>query len=327
MSAIAACSGGAPSSDDHAGRAGVGGSGLPTASGGMGGSMAGTDGASTDAGAGGNAGAGEVSGRGGTAAPGPGGQVGGAAGNGTSAGGTAGGAPIIDLFNGTDLRGWTAYREPATTLTTSEALQIFKPEDGAIRVYGDAANGSTQSRHTLVSTASYSTYTLRLEYRWGTKVYAPYTDLTRYPRDAGILFHLHGDTTKVWPSSIEFQIKDGTTGDIFALYARCTSLAKNNGTTFVDAADGGTPKVVDGANGNVQHSRSANYEIDGWNSVELQVSGGAAVYVVNGHVVNKIVGVNDRSGTTGVPITAGPIALQAEHAEVFYRNIRIEVVK
>lgn len=263
-----------------------------------------------DGGTGGNAGAGETAGRGGA-----------------GAGGSAGATTIVDLFNGTDLTGWTAYREPATTLATSEALQIFKPEDGAIRVYGDAANGSTQSRHTLVSKTSYSTYTLRLEYRWGTKVYAPYTDLTRYPRDAGILFHLHGDQTKVWPSSIEFQIKEGTTGDIFALYARCTSLAKNGGTTFVDEADGGKPKVVDGADGFVQHSRSANDEIDGWNSVELQVTGGAAVYIVNGHVVNKILSVNDRSGATGVPVTAGPIALQAEHAEVFYRNIRIEVVK
>lgn len=286
--ALAACGDRTPASGGEAGRAGTGGMRAP-------------------------AGIGGDSGTGGTG-------VGGS-------GGTTASVPIVDLFNGTDLTGWTAHREPATTLTTSEALQIFKPEDGAIRVYGDAADGSTQSRHTLVSNASYATYTLWLEYRWGTKVYAPYTDLTRYPRDAGVLFHLHGDTTKVWPSSIEFQIKDGTTGDIFALYARCTSLAKNGGTTFVDEADGGTPKVVDGANGNVQHKGSADYEVDGWNSIELQVTGGAAVYIVNGHVVNRILGVNDRSGTTGAPVTAGPIALQAEHAEVFYRNIRIQAVK
>jgi Domain of Unknown Function (DUF1080) len=242
-----------------------------------------------------------------------------------------GGPPIVDLFNGTDLTGWSAYRQtsqdaPGSLLSALQAEQIFKPENGTIRVYGDEANGSTQARHTLVSDGSYSRYNFWLEYSWGTKVFAPYTDLVRYPRDAGILFHIHGDQRVVWPSSIEFQIKEGTTGDIFALYARCTSLALANGTTFVDAQSGGTNKLVNGANGFVQHGRSANFELPGWNSLELQVDGGAARYLVNGHLVNQIVSVADRSGTTGVPISAGPIALQSEHAEVFYRNVRIQVL-
>lgn len=268
----------------------------------------------------------------------PAGGVGGVSGGtGGTSGSGAGGAdngsepPIIDLFNGTDLTGWTAYREtsktsPGTQLSDSDAEAIFKPEDGTIRVYGDAPDQSEQSRHTLLSDESYSKYILTLEYRWGTKKFAPYTDLTQYPRDAGVLWHIHGDLTQVWPSSIEFQIKDGTTGDIFALYARCTSLARNGGTTFVDADQGGTEKVVDGADGYVQHSRSENLEVDGWNSIELQVDGGTAVYLVNGQVVNRVLSVNDRSGSTGSPVTSGPIALQAEHAEVFYRNIRIQVL-
>jgi hypothetical protein len=39
--------------------------------------------------------------------------------------------------------------------------------------------------------------------------------------------------------------------------------------------------------------------------------------------VNKVLATMD---TTGRAITSGPIALQAEHAEVFYRNIRIQVL-
>lgn len=237
----------------------------------------------------------------------------------------------MDLFNGTDLTGWTAYREtaatsPGTMLTSVQAQLIFKPEAGTIRVYGDLAQGSTQARHTLVTGMSYSKYNFWVEYRWGTKKFAPYTDLVQYPRDAGILFHMHRAPTQVWPPSIEFQIKDGTTGDIFALYARCTSLARNGGTVFVDAADGGTMKVVNGATGFVQHGRSANFEIADWNSLELQVNGGTAVYIVNGHIVNRVLAVNDSSAGTGMPVTSGPIALQAEHAEVFYRNVRIQVL-
>jgi hypothetical protein len=264
-------------------------------------------------------------------ASGAGGGLGGSGPEASGGGGAeaGGGPPIVDLFNGADLTGWTAYREttstmaPGAKLSESDAEQIFKPEDGAIRVYGDEPDQSTQSRHTLVSDESYSKYNLWLEYRWGTKVFAPYTDLSKYPRDAGLLWHMHGDLTQVWPSSIEFQIKDGTVGDIFALYARCTSLGRNGGTTY---DPNGTQMVVDGANGFVQHSRSENREMDGWNTIELQVDGGTAVYIVNGEIVNEVLAVNDRSGSTGKPVTAGPIALQAEHSEVFYRNIRIQVL-
>ncbi len=291
----------------------------------------GTGGASGSGPSGGAAGVAGAAASGGTA-----GVAGGAAGAGSGAAGAAAGGtssepPIVDLFDGTDLDGWTAYREtqatsPGTKLTTTEAEAIFKPEDGAIRVYGDAPDQSTQARHTLVSDASYTRYRFWLDYRWGTKKFAPYTDLARYPRDAGVLWHLHADETQVWPSSIEFQIKDGTVGDIFALYARCTLTARNGGTTFVDAADGGTPKVVDGANGYVQHGRSESFEVADWNTIELDVDLGTAVYIVNGHVVNKVLSVNDWSGSAGAPVTSGPIALQAEHAEVFYRNVRIQVL-
>lgn len=308
------------------------GGGTPDASGGM----MGEGGGGAASGTGGSVASGGDEATGGTG--GTGASTGGTSGAGADAGqggeggmGAAGGPPIVDIFNGTDLTGWTAYREtgetsPGTKLNTTQAEEIFKPEDGTIRVYGDAPDQSTQSRHTLVTDESYSKYNFWVEYQWGTKKFAPYTDLQQYPRDAGVLWHMHGDLTQVWPSSIELQIKDGTTGDIFALYARCTSLARNGGTTFVDAADGGTMKVVNGANGYVQHGRSENFEVDGWNSLELQVDGGTAIYIVNGHIVNRVLAVNDRSGSTGNPVTSGPIALQAEHAEVFYRNVRIQVL-
>ena len=230
------------------------------------------------------------------------------------------GSGFVPLFDGKTLNGFAAYREPSTALTAEQAAAIFKVEDSSIRVYGDAADQSTQARHTLLTTKSYSNYKLSFQYKWGTKKFAPYTDLVKYPRDAGVLFHVHGDTHQVWPSSIELQVKDGSTGDIFALYAQCTSLAKGGGTTFVDAADGGTSKLVDGATGFVQHARSVNFEVAGWNDILLEVEAGAATYSVNGHVVNRVLKVMDKQGKA---VTSGPLAFQAEHAEVFYRNIAI----
>jgi hypothetical protein len=250
-----------------------------------------------------------------------GGQPSAGAGGTPGAGSGGGGGAGIPLFNGVDLTGFEAFREPETALTPAHAADIFKVEDGAIRVYGDAADQSTQARYTLVTVGNYDKYKLWLEYKWGTKKFAPYTDPVRYPRDAGVLFHLHGNTQQVWPPSIEFQIKEGTTGDIFAIYARCTSLAENGGTTFVRAEDGGTEKLVNGSNGFVQHGRSESFELPEWNQLLLEVDGGTATFSVNGHVVNQVLSVTDKNGS---PVTSGAIALQAEHAEVFYRNIQLQ---
>jgi hypothetical protein len=74
----------------------------------------------------------------------------------------------------------------------------------------------------------------------------------------------------------------------------------------------------------VQHGRSANFEVAGdWTTCLMEVDGGTAVYWVNGHIVNRVLSVMDAKGQ---PLSSGPIAWQAEQAEVFYRNLRIEVL-
>lgn len=253
---------------------------------------------------------------------------GGGAGDAGSAGNPSGGSSTaVDLFNGTDLSGFNVYRQnqekaPGTLLSAEQAVAVFKPEAGTIHVYADAPDQSPQVHYTLVTTRSYSNYRLSWEYKWGNKKFAPYTDLAKYPRDAGVLWHLHGDVTQLWPASIEFQNKDGTTGDIFALYARCTSPGSPSDKTVF--AEGGSSVLVDGSNGFVQHGRSANFEVAGdWTPCLLEVDAGKAVYSVGGHIVNRVLGVMDAKGQ---PVNAGPIAWQAEQAEVFYRHLRIEVL-
>jgi hypothetical protein len=260
-------------------------------------------------------------------------QAGAGVGGGSGAGGASGGgagaggaSSAVDLFNGTDLTGFNVYRQnqekaPGTLLSPAEALAVFKPEAGTIHVYADAPDQSPQVHYTLVTTKSYGKYRLSWDYKWGTKKFAPYTDLAKYPRDAGVLWHLHGDITQLWPASMEFQNKDGTTGDIFALYARCTAPGSASDKTVF--AEGGAAVLVDGSNGFVQHRRSANYEVPGdWTPCVMDVDGGTAVYSVNGHIVNRVLSVMDAKGQ---PVSSGPIAWQAEQAEVFYRNLRIEV--
>ncbi len=275
----------------------------------------------------GGAAAGQVNGVSGGAATAGSGSGGSATGAGGAVAGAGGAASGVDLFNGTDLSGFNVYRQnqekaPGTLLSTPQALAVFKPEAGAIHVYADAADQSPQVHYTLVTTKSYSKYKLTWDYKWGTKKFAPYTDLAKYPRDAGVLWHLHGDLTQLWPPSMEFQNKDGTTGDIFALYARCSSPGSAADKTVF--AEGGVSVLVDGSNGFVQHGRSANYEVAGdWTPCQLEVNAGTAVYTVNGHIVNRVLSAMDAKGQ---PVSSGPIAWQAEQAEVFYRHLRIEVL-
>ena len=299
-----------------------------------GGEQAGRSQASSEAGAGAKASAGPESGSGGSASSNSGGGASGGlpaagyAGDNAAGAGVAGASSsAIDLFNGTDLSGFNVYRQnqekaPGTLLSSEQAMVVFKPEAGAIHVYAEAPDQSPQVHYTLVTTKSYSKYRLSWEYKWGTKKFAPYTDLAKYPRDAGVLWHLHGDLTQLWPASMEFQNKDGTTGDIFALYARCTSPGSASDKTVF--AEGGASVLVDGSNGFVQHGRSVNYEVPGdWTPCLLEVNAGTAAYSVNGHVVNRVLSVTDAKGQ---PVGSGPIAWQAEQAEVFYRRLRIEVL-
>jgi hypothetical protein len=270
---------------------------------------------------------GAAAGQGGASGAPAGAGAGGSSAAGAGGVGSSGASSMVDLFNGTDLTGFNVYRQnqekaPGTLLSGAQALAIFKPENGAIHVYADAPDQSPQVHYTLVTTKSYSKYKLTWDYKWGTKKFAPYTDLVKYPRDAGVLWHLHGDVTQLWPPSMEFQNKDGTTGDIFALYARCTAPGSASDKRVF--AEGGASVLVDGSNGFVQHGRSANYEVVGdWTPCLMEVNGGTATYTVNGHIVNRVLSVMDAKGQ---PVSSGPIAWQAEQAEVYYRNLRIEVL-
>jgi len=276
-------------------------------------------------------------------------SAGGAGAGGAAASGGAGGASgFVDLFNGTDLTGFKVYKASSTAnnapgmlLTGAAAEAIFKPENGMIHVYPDQPNGSPEFHYLLQTAASYSKFNVSWDYKWGTKKFSldgtmngKGTDLQAYPRDAGVLWYIHGDITQVWPSSIEFQNKWGTAGDIFALYAQCKSLGSpKNMTQYADAASGGVSVTVVG--GLTQHLRSANFEMPGvgpnaatgegsdWNTCLLQVDNGVSTYSVNGHVVNGTLSVMDSSGKA---VTSGPMAWQGEQAEVYYRNLRIQVL-
>lgn len=218
------------------------------------------------------------------------------------------------FFNGENLEGWsTWYRHD------DHDRDLFTVTDGMIHVYKNQESGSEQTFAGLVSNKEYSRYVLTLEYRWGEKKFQPRDEAVR---DAGILFHVHGNET-IWPNSVECQLQEGDTGDIWAIGTRVT--APVNVTVRSYHPQGERVTRGGGERRFNRFHRGYMWEVPGWNRVEVRVDGDYAKYTVNGHVVNEVFNMKYHDIPSGEwkPLTRGKILLQAEGAEVFYRNISL----
>jgi hypothetical protein len=222
------------------------------------------------------------------------------------------------LFNGKTLAGWTVHS--ASPGTSAAPASLFKVEDGAIHVYPSQAAGSEQPNAYLLSDTEHQDYKLTLEYRWGDKKFAPRANLQR---DAGLLYHVHRQRTGDWPASVEAQIQEGDVGDLWAISARATSFINPKTQRFTLLENGGVPVTIgnEGKFERVRHGRVN--EFPGWNTLEIVVKGDKALHFVNGVQNMRVVDIKSLEGGNAVKLDKGRIALQAEAAEIFYRNIKI----
>ena len=63
-------------------------------------------------------------------------------------------------------------------------------------------------------------------------------------------------------------------------------------------------------------------------SVEIRVEGDQkATFFLNGEKVLEVWQMEKKEGRAYVPLSAGRIGLQAEWAEIFYRNIRVKQLR
>lgn len=280
------------------GSAGTGGA--PPAAGGGGGGATPTLGGTSGA-------AGTAGGSGGAAGTAGGGGAGGTAGS-SGAGGTAGSGGANDgwvpLFNGTDLTGWKVEGTNDT---------LFTVQAGEIHVYPTQPDQSTQPQADLRYTTKLGPkYILHVEYKWGQ---TRFSDRKQTARDAGVLFHISGDVTKVWPDSIECQMGSSAlggewvTGDLWALGSPTTAQTKDaNGQLHTYGAAGAVSHTT-------VHADKPQGE---WNIVEVTINGADdAVYVVNGIEANHVYNMK----YNGQPLTDGYVGLEAEYSEAFYRNV------
>jgi hypothetical protein len=316
-----------------AGAAGVSTGGMPSAGGGAGGASTGGSSAGTASGG---------------ASAGTGGSSGGAGGGGSSAGGAMGGGGSgggsedgwVSLFNGMNLDGWTPGPTGAALFAADTAAG-----EPAIHVYPTQADQSNQAQATLRTNESYSSYVFHAEYKWGTKRFG---GRAQSDRDNGICFHIVSPlpTNDQWPTSIEFQLGsqawpgDWVSGNIFMLVdktrAQWPYTTMNNQQVYsptgtkkkIGAPDQYYKALAPSPNLNKGGAGSSATPATEWNVVELTVHGSKdATYNVNGTVVNGLTDMEyDSGGGNFKPLDKGPLALQAEFAEVYFRNIKIKVL-
>ena len=275
------------------------------------------------------------------------------------------------LWNGRDLDGWTTWMqrpEPTSEVpgltrdangrytepigSNRDPLKVFTvvPEvDGkpAIRISGEAFGE-------LRSTRVLEDYHLRLQFKWGQKKWPPRDGPTR-ARDTGLLYHVHagqGEEGRLWARSIEFQIQEGDTGDLYAvgsaIAVRATTVrpptlpgAAVPPTTVAGRnAPGTTPAAyiydpsgpwtyfsqIAGQTGRCIKQPDAERPSGEWNVLELLCLGPRCIHVVNGKVVMRLHGPTRITGAVPTSVTSGAIILQSEGAEVFYRDVAMRSI-
>lgn len=195
---------------------------------------------------------------------------------------------------------------------------------GELHILGVPDTGQTEPFGYISTDDSYRNYHLTLEYQWGTEKFNPRNTSIR---DSGLLYHSppQDETFSNWPDAPETQIQEGDTGDFFFLW----SGDKSKGTVTVAP---GTNRYQPGGTSNsgtdfgVTASQVAD-TLTGWNRVEVIIEGDRVTTIVNGIVVNRATDlVFDQTGGVVVPLTEGKIQLQAEGAEVIYRNVSIKPI-
>jgi hypothetical protein len=202
---------------------------------------------------------------------------------------TADSSRAIRLFDGKTMNGWYTFI-PGEGKNV-DSLGIFKIVDGMFHVSG-------QKFAFLSTDREYENYRLSVDFKWGQKKWPPRENAVR---DAGILYHCVGPD-KVWNKSLELQIQEGDTGDM-----------------WLTSGEGGAPSLEVGGKNYVggRVVKFADYEKPHgeWNTVVVVAKGDYIEHWVNGKV--NMVG-------RRASLTKGRINLQSEGAEIYYRNIILE---
>jgi hypothetical protein len=190
-------------------------------------------------------------------------------------------AADVELFNGRDLSGWTFFldRSGPNAEGAMKMEDVWSVKDGVLHCKG-VPNGY------IKTTASYTNYRLKLQWRWPEK-----------PTNSGVLLRLNGPD-RIWPRNVEAQLMNGNAGDVWA---------------FGDAPVTCAPARVDAARKNhCIKAQAAEKPAGEWNEYDITVNGDAIQVKVNGQLQNE---------ASGLEVVPGAIALQSEGSPIEFRRI------
>ena len=255
------------------------------------------------------------------------------------------------LWNGKDLDGWTTWMrqpEPGSDVpgltrdadgkytepigSGRDPLKVFTVNsdiDGrsAIRISGEVF-GELRTKRT------FKDYHLKLQFKWGEKKWPP-RDKPDTRRDSGLLYHVHavpGADGRTWARSIELQIQEHDVGDLYAVGSAIAVRAKARPDTkptlydYDPAGEWTFFSQSQGASGRCIKQPDNEKPTGEWNTVELIAFHDDSIHIVNSKVVMRLHGPVRIDADLPTPVTSGPIILQSEGAEVFYRDIQIRPI-
>lgn len=221
----------------------------------------------------------------------------------------------IDLFpaDGEGVKFHRSFEEKARDYSAAELAQIFQIKGQEIRVYPDWQHDAAPFA-TLVTADEYENFVIELEYQWGERRFAPRAD---QKRDAGLLFFVR-KPEQVWPPCLECQIQETDSGDLWCIYSQ-VSMRLDGARIYDPQSEPQTLGQTQDFTGINRRDADAE-EHPGWNAIRVEVRDGAGKFYLNGKLVNAFERAFEKDGS---PLTRGRIAIQAEGAELTYRNVRV----
>ncbi|MBC8004906.1 MAG: DUF1080 domain-containing protein [Verrucomicrobia bacterium] len=232
------------------------------------------------------------------------------------------------LFNGKNLKNWTIYLgspiegfEDLAKKATPESTYSIVEVDGqkVIHVSGDIFAS-------LATKAEFANYHLRLEFKWGEKVYGK--------RNSGLLYHSYGPfgaAFGTWMANIEHQLMHQNVGDTYLMantYCDTKVIKSGDGKSYLYDPQGLPLAFSETHNGrSIKKAYDAEKALGEWNTVDLYCYGQTTIHVVNGQAVMVNTNCSKLENGVKVPLTKGKIQLQSEGGEFFIRKIEIEKIK
>jgi hypothetical protein len=244
----------------------------------------------------------------------------------------------VALFNGKDLTGFHTWLQDTKR---DDPRRVFSvTPDGLLRISGDGFGY-------LATDESFKDYRLVVEFRWGRR---NWRGREGNARDAGVFLHSQGpdgnsfDGDGAYKAAIECQLMQGAVGDLMLINGRredgskvplsltAPAAPRRDANGFPYWSKDGKPVTLSmGGRLNwfakdpawrdaldFRGRRDVESPRDGWTRVECVCDADRVTVVVNGVTVNE---------ATGVTPSRGPILLQCEGSEVYFRKVELHPLR